>query len=50
VTLALGIRIPASPVSSRDLQLMRCTDRYQIILVDRRGRETIVASYPEREE
>lgn len=43
---AVGLAVPGMPVGSPGMEYGDRKDRYQVILVDRKGRETVFATYP----
>jgi hypothetical protein len=43
---AVGLAVPSMPVGSPGMEYGDRQDRYQVLLVDRKGRETVFASYP----
>ena len=43
---AIGLAVPGMPVGSPGMEVGDRKDRYEVILVDRKGRETVFARYP----
>ena len=43
---AVGLAVPGMPVGSPGMEYGDRKDPYKVILVDRKGRETVFASYP----
>ncbi len=44
--LAIGLAVPGMPVGSPGMEYGDRRDPYQVLLVDRNGRDTVFASYP----
>lgn len=45
---AVGLAVPGMPVGSPGMEVGGRKDRYQVILVDRDGRDSVFATYPAR--
>ncbi len=43
---AIGLAVPGMPVGSPGMEYGNRRDPYQVLLVDRKGRDTVFASYP----
>jgi hypothetical protein len=44
--LAIGIAVPGMPVGSPGMEMGSRKDPYQVLLIDRQGRERVFSSYP----
>lgn len=43
---AIGLAVPGMPVGSPGMEVGDRKDRYEVVLIDRKGRETVFARYP----
>ena len=44
---AIGLAVPGMPVGSPGMEVGTRRDRYQVFLIDRQGRSSVFASYPQ---